>query len=73
MLSAPPARTTSARASLDVQAGVDHRLQPGATAAIDLCPGHRDRKAGVECRDPAEGGGIAVRVALAEDDVVDLL
>jgi hypothetical protein len=52
--------------------GVQHRLQTRAAASIHLDSGHRRTEAGVERGDPADRGGLAVRIALAEDDVVDL-
>ena len=58
---------------LDLHAGEHHRLQPGAAAAVDLQPGDLDRQAGVERRDTPQCGRLAVRVALAEDHVVDEL
>ena len=73
MLSAPPAMTTSADARLDAHARVEHRLQPGAAAAVHLQARHVDREAGVERRDAAQRGGVATGVRLAEDDVVDRL
>src|SRR5690606_20219569 len=50
---------------------VDDGLQAGAAAAIDLATGHRDGHAGVQRDDAADRGCLHVRVALAEDDVVD--
>ncbi len=55
----------------DLAGGQQHGLQPGAAAPVDLHAGHGDRQPGVEGRDPADAGGLAVGVALPEDDVVD--
>ncbi len=57
----------------DLPGGDQDGLQPGAAAPVDLHAGHRDRQAGVERRHPSQAGGLAVGVALAEDDVVHLL
>ncbi len=61
------------RARLNAHRRVDHRLQPGAAAAVDLEPWSLDRQAGVERRDAADRRRLAVRVALAEQYVVDLV
>ena len=49
------------------------RLQAGAAAPVDLQAGDGDRQAGVEHGDAADRRGLAARVALAEDHVVDRL
>ena len=58
---------------MHLHAGVEHRLQTRAAAPVDLQARHRDVEAGVERGDPSDGRGLAVGVALAEDDVVDVL
>ena len=57
---------------LDAHRCIDHRLQPRAAAAVELKTRHRHRQSRVESSDPADRGSFAVRVALTEDDVVDL-
>ena len=60
------------RAGGDLPRGVQHRLQARAAAAVDLQTGHPGAEAGVQRRDPTDGGRFAVGVAVAEDDVVDV-
>src|SRR4029078_10802342 len=52
--------------------GVQHRLQAGAAAAVDLEAGHAGAEPGVEGGDPPDRGGLAVGVALTEHHVVDV-
>jgi hypothetical protein len=58
-------------AAAHLQAGYEHRLQPGAAAPVDLHAGHRHGQARVERDDAADRGRLAVRVAVAEHHVVD--
>ncbi len=60
-------------AGLHLQAAVEHRLQGGAAAAIDLHPRNLHRQSRVQRRDAPDRGGLAVGIALSEDDVVDVL
>ncbi len=52
--------------------GVQHRLQTGAAAPVDLQSGHTGAQTGVECGDAADGRGLATGIPMAEDDVVDV-
>ena len=59
-------------AGLHPHGGVDHRLQAGAAAAINLQAGHAHAQLGVEGGNAADGRRLAVGVALAEDNVVNI-
>ena len=59
-------------AGRDLAGGVQHGLQAGAAAPVELEPGDAGAEAGVEGGDPADRRGLAVGVALAEHDVVDV-
>ena len=59
-------------AGLNLHRRGDDGGQARPAAAIDLVARHLDRQAGVERGDPADRRGLPVRVALAEDHVVDL-
>ena len=59
-------------AGLDLHAAEHDRLQPRAAAAVELQAGHLDAEARVERGDAADRRRLAVRIALAEDHVVDL-
>ena len=60
------------RTRLDLHAAEHDRLQARAAAPVELEPRHLDRETGVERRHPPDRRRLAVRIALAEDDVVDL-
>ena len=60
------------RARLHHHGGVDHGLQAGPAAAVELVAGHRDRQVGRKRRPTRDAGRLAVAVALRIDDVVDL-
>ncbi len=52
--------------------GVQDRLKARPAAAVDLETGDAGAEAGVEGRDAADRGVLAARVAVTEDDVVDV-
>nr|WP_236853281.1 hypothetical protein [Brevibacterium linens] len=58
-------------AGRDHRMGIGDRLQAGSTATIDLAAGHGSGQACVESDDATDGRGLHVRVAVAEDDVID--
>ena len=67
-----PATTTRAAPVATCARGVQHGLQAGPAAPVDLEARHPGAEAGVERGDPADRRRLAVGVALAEDDVVDI-
>ena len=71
MLSAPPASTRSLTPVCTCMAALSTACRPEPQRRSSWQPGHLDRQPGVERRDPADRRRLAVRVALAEDDVVD--
>jgi hypothetical protein len=58
-------------AGLHAHGGVDDRLQSRTATPVQLQPRHVHAQAGIQCRDAPDGGCLSVRIALAEDDVVD--
>ena len=60
-------------AGLNLHARLDHRLQPGAAAAVDLEAWHVDRQPRIERRHAAERGRLTVRITLTQQHVVDLV
>ena len=52
---------------------IDHGLQAGPAAAVELVAGDLDRQTGRQRRIACDAGRLAVGVALGEDHVVDLL
>ena len=60
-------------AALHLHRAVHHRLQPRAAPTVQLEAGRLDRQPGVERRDAADGRRLAVRVALTEQHVVDVV
>ena len=61
-----------AAAAGDLRGGVEHRLQAGAAAAVELEAGHAGAETRVEGGDAADGRVLAAGVAVAEDHVVDV-
>jgi hypothetical protein len=60
------------RARGDLPGRVQDSLEAGAATPVQLEAGYADAEAGVQCRNSADRGGLAVGVALAEDHVVDV-
>ena len=54
----------------DLTRGVQHRLQAGTAASVDLKSGDAGAQPRIEGRDPADRGRFAAGVAVAEDHVV---
>ena len=51
--------------------GVGDRLQAGAAATVDLAAGNGDRQSRIEGDDAADRRSLHVRVAVAEDDILN--
>lgn len=60
-----------AEARPDLHRRVEHGLEAGAAAAVDLGTGDGLGQSGVERGDPADGGGLGGRVGVPEDHLVD--
>ncbi|RPK62297.1 hypothetical protein EES44_17835 [Streptomyces sp. ADI96-15] len=60
-----------AETAADLQGGVDDGLEPGAAAPVDLHARHPVGQPRVEGGDAADGGGVAGRVGVTEDHLVD--
>ena len=71
MLSAPPAMTSSQAPVCTCIAAVSTACSPEPQRRSTCAPGTLDAEAGVERRHPADRRRLGVRVALAENDVVD--
>ena len=56
----------------DLEGGLDDGLQTRTAATVDVHARHGDRQSGVEGDDPADRRCLAVAVAMAEDDVLNL-
>ena len=52
--------------------GVEHGLQAGAAPSIDLQAGDPDAQAGVQRCDTADGRGLTVGIAVAQNDIIDV-
>ena len=59
-------------AGLHAHGGVEDGLEPGAAPTVQLMSRNGDGKPGVERGNAADGRRLAVGIALAEDDVVDV-
>jgi hypothetical protein len=59
-------------ARADLHGGVQHGLQAGAAPAVDLGSGNADAQPGVQRDDASQRREFAGRVAVAQDDVVDV-
>ncbi len=57
-------------AGMDLQARLDDRLQARAAAAVDLHAGHRHRQSGIKADDASDRRGLAVGIAVAENDIL---
>lgn len=60
-----------AEAAADLERGVDDGLEPGAAAPVDLHARHPVGQPRVEGGDAADGRGVAGRVGVTEDHLVD--
>ena len=60
------------RSGGDLAGGVQHGLEPRPAATVELQPGHAGAQPCVEGRDPADRRVLAVGIAVAEHDVVDV-
>src|SRR4051812_48399118 len=61
-----------ADARLYAHRGIDHRLQAGAAAPVELGTRDGDWQARVQRRDAADRRSLAVRIALSEDHIIDV-
>ena len=66
----PAGDDDAGRTGGDLTRGVQHRLQAGTAAAVDLKSGDAGAQPRIEGRDPADRGRFAAGVAVAEDHVV---